>query len=93
MPDIKGWEDSRESAQRLLPSMYNKDKKGAWSICVNVELCEAYDSDNYDCDVSDNESSSYDNEMSEEQDDSDDSKEGFSDVSESDDKYSTCSEE
>ena len=26
MPDVKGLEDSRESAQRLLPSLYNKDK-------------------------------------------------------------------
>ena len=28
MTDIKGWEDSCESAQQLLPSLYNKDKEG-----------------------------------------------------------------
>ena len=61
MPDVEGWEESRESAQRLLPSLYNKDKKGAWRMDVNVELCEAYDSDNDDCDGSDDESSSDDN--------------------------------
>ena len=54
MPDVKGWEDRRESAQRLLPSLYNKDKEGAWRMDVNVELCEADDSDNDDCDGSDN---------------------------------------
>ena len=26
LPDVKGWEYRRESAQRLLPSLYNKDK-------------------------------------------------------------------
>ena len=74
MPDVKGWEDSRESTQRLLPSLYNKDNEGAWRMDVNVELCEAYDSDNDDCDGSDNESSSDDNDMSEEDNDSDDRK-------------------
>ena len=52
MPEVKCWEDSRESAQRLLPSLYNKDKQGAWRMDVNVELCESYESDNYDCDGS-----------------------------------------
>ena len=28
MPDVKGWEDSRESDQRLFPSLYKKDKEG-----------------------------------------------------------------
>ena len=74
MPDVKGWEDIRESAQRLMPSLYNKYKEGAWRMNVNVELCEAYDSDNDDCDGSEDESSSDDNEMIEEEGDSDDSK-------------------
>ena len=60
---------------------------------VNVELCEAYDSDNDECDGSDDESSSDDNVMSEEEDDSDDIEEGFSDVSESDNGNSTNSDE
>ena len=68
-----------------MQSLYNKDKEGAWRIDINVELCEAYDSDNDDCDGSDDESSSDDNEMSEEEDNSDDSKEVLSDVSESND--------
>ena len=53
MPDVEGWEDIHESAQRLFPSLYNKDKEGAWRMDVNVELCEAYESDNDDCDGSD----------------------------------------
>ena len=61
MPDVKGWEDSRESAQQLLPSLYNKDKEGTWRMDVNVELCEAYDSENDDYDGSDNESISGNN--------------------------------
>ena len=92
MPDVKGWEDSCESAQRLLPSMYNKDKEGAWRMYVNVELCEAYDSDNDDCDGYENESSSDDNEISEEEDDGDDCEEGLSDVSDSDDGNSRSSD-
>ena len=60
---------------------------------VNVILCEAYDSDNDDCDGSENESSSDDNDMSEEEDDSDNIKEGLSDVSESDDENSRNSDE
>ena len=52
MPDVNGWEDSRESAQQKLPSLYNKDKEGACRMDVNVKLCEAYDSDNYDFDGS-----------------------------------------
>ena len=75
MSDVKAWEDSRESAQRLLPSLYKKDKEGAWRMDVNVELCEAYDSVNYDCDGSDDESDSDDDDMSEEGDDSDDREE------------------
>ena len=93
MPDVKGWEDSRESAQRLLPILYNKDKQGAWRMDVNVELCEAYDSDNDDCDGYDDESSSDDNVMSGEKDNSDDSEEVLSDVSESDDGNSRSSDE
>ena len=93
MTDVKGWEDSRESAQQILPSMYNKDKEGAWRMDVNVELCEAYDSDKDNCDGSDNESNSDDNVMSEEEDNSDDIKEGLSDVSEGDDGNSISSEE
>ena len=93
MPDVKGWEDSRESAQRLLPSLYNKDKEGAWRMDVNVELCEDYDSENDDCDGSDDERSSAENDMSDEEDDSDDSEEGLSDVSESDDGNSISSDE
>ena len=71
IPDGKGQEDSRESDQLILPSLYKKDKKGVWSMDVNVELCEAHDSDNDDCDGSDDESSSDENQISEEQDDSD----------------------
>ena len=92
MSDIKGWEDSRESAQRLLTRMYNKDKEGVWRMDVNVELCEAYDSDNDDCDGSDDEIISDENDMSEEEGDSDDSEEGLSDVSESDDSNSRSSD-
>ena len=91
MPYIKGREDSRESSQQLSPSLYNKDKEGAWRMDVNVELCEAYYSDNDDYDGYDNESSSDDNEMSEEEDNSDDSKEVLSDVSESNDGNSRSS--
>ena len=43
MSDVKGWQESRNSAQQLLPSLYNKDKEGAGRMDVNVELCEAYD--------------------------------------------------
>ena len=93
MPDVKGWEDSRESSQQLLPSLYIKDKEGAWRMDVNVELCEAYDSDNDDCDVYDDESSSVDNVMSEEEDYSDNSKEVLSDGSESDDGNSRSSDD
>ena len=73
--------------------MYNKDKEGAWRMDVNVELCEAYDSDDDNCDGSDEKSSSDDNVMSEEEDDSDDSEEGLSDVSESDAVNSRSSDE
>ena len=93
MSDVKGWEDIRESAQQLLPSLYNKDKKGAWRMDVNVELCEAYDLDNDDCDGSDDENNSDDNVMSEEEDNSDDIEEGLSDVSNSDDGNSISSGE
>ena len=93
MPDVEVWEDIHESAQRLLPSLYNKYKGGAWRMEVNVELGEAYDSDNDDCYGSDDESSSDKNEMSEEEDDSDNIKEGLSDVSESDDENSRNSDE
>ena len=54
MPDVKCWEEIRESAKRLLPSLYNKDKEGEWRMDVNVELCEDYVSDNDDCDGYDN---------------------------------------
>ena len=88
MTDVKGWEDICDNAQQLLPSLYNKDKEGAWRMDVNVELCDLYDSDNDDCDGYDDESISDDNEMSEEEDNSDDSKEVLSDFSKSDsDKY------
>ena len=60
---------------------------------VDVELSEAYDSDNDYCDGSDDESSSDDNDMSEEEDDSDDIEEGLSDVSESDDGNYRSSDE
>ena len=73
MPDVKGWEESREIAQRLLPSLYNNYKEGAWRMDVNVELCESYDSDTGDCDGYEDKSSSDDNEISKEEDDSDDS--------------------
>ena len=36
MPDVKVWEDSRESAQQLLLSLHNKYKEGAWRVYVNV---------------------------------------------------------
>ena len=75
MTDVKGWQDSCKSAQRLLPSMYNKDKEGSWRMDVHVELFEVYDSDNDDCDGSDDKSSSDENVMSEGEDDSDDSEE------------------
>ena len=42
IPDLEGWEDSRESVQQLLPSMYNKDNERVWRMVVNVEVCEAY---------------------------------------------------
>ena len=58
---------------------------------VNAELCESYESDNDDCDGSDNYSSSDENMMIEEQDNSDNSEEGLSDVSESDNGNFTCS--
>ena len=93
MPVVKGWEDSRESAQQLLPSLYNKEKEGAWRMDVNVEICEAYDSDKDDCDGSDDKSNSDDNVMSEEEDDIDDSEEGLSGVSDSDDGNSISSDE
>ena len=93
MPDVKGWEYSRENSQQLLSSLYNKNKEGAWRMDVNVELFEDYDSDSYYCDIYYDESSSEDNQMSEEEDDSDDTEEGLSDVSESDDGNSTCSDE
>ena len=60
---------------------------------VNVELCEAYYSDNDDCDGYDDESSSYDNDISEQEEDSDNIEEVLSDVSESDDGNSTYSDE
>ena len=60
---------------------------------VNVELCEAYDSYNDDCNGSDDESSSDDNVISEEEDDCDYSEEGLSHVSESDDGNSRSSDE
>ena len=65
MTNVEGWEDRRESAQQLFPSLYNKEKEGAQRMDVDVELCEAYDSDNNGCDGSNNESSSDENEMSE----------------------------
>ena len=34
MTYVKGWEDSRESAQRILPSQYNKEKEGAWGMDI-----------------------------------------------------------
>ena len=61
MPDVEGWEDSCESAQRLLPIMYSKYKEGVWRMDVNFDLCEACDSENYYCDGYDGESSSDDN--------------------------------
>ena len=60
---------------------------------VNVELCEAQDSDNDDCEGSDDESSSDKNEKSEEEDDSDNTEDGLSNVSKSDDGDSTCNDE
>ena len=77
MHDVKGWEYSREIDQRLLPSLYNKDKELAWRMDVNVELCEAYDSDNDEFDGSEDESNIDDNVMSVEEDDSDNSEEGL----------------
>ena len=93
MPDVKVREDSHESAQKLLPSMYNQDKDRTWKMDVDVELCEAYESDNYDCDGSDDDSSSDYNEMSEEEDDIDDIEEVLSDVNEIDDGNSRISDE
>ena len=58
-----------------------------------VSKCEAYDWDKYDCDGYEDESSSDENEMSEEEDDIDNSKEGLSDVSESDDGNYRSSDE
>ena len=86
-------EDIPESAQQLLPSLYNKDKEGEWKMDVNAEPFEAYDSDNDGFDGSDNKSSSDYNVMSEEEDDSDNSDEVLSDVSESDDGNSRSSYE
>ena len=59
---------------------------------VNVELCDAYESDNNDCDGYDNESNSDDNMMSEEQEYSENSEEGLSEVSESGDGNSISSD-
>ena len=59
---------------------------------VNVEICQAYESENYDCDGSDDESNSDDNVIIEEEDYSDDSEEGLSDVSEIDDSNSIISD-
>ena len=60
---------------------------------VNFELCEAYYSDNDDCNGSEDEISIDENVMSEEEDNSDHSKEGLSGVSESDDGNSRSSDE
>ena len=58
MPDVEGWEDNHDSAQRLFPSLYNMYKEGVCRMDVNVKLCETYDSDNDNCDGSDDESRS-----------------------------------
>ena len=93
MPDVKCWEDSRESAQQILPSLYKKYKEGAWRMDFNVELCDACDSDNYDCDGSGDESSIDYNVMREEEKNSEDIEEVLSDVSESDDGNFRSSDE
>ena len=60
---------------------------------VNVELCEAYDSGNDDCDGYADESNSDENVMSKEEYASDNSEEVLSDVSESDDGNFRSSDE
>ena len=76
-----------------MPSLYNKDKEVSWRMYVNIELCKAYESDNDECDGSEDDSSSADNEMSEEEDDRDDIEDWLSDVSESEDGNSRSSDD
>ena len=40
MPDVAGFEDSQVSNQRLLPSLWNKDKDGGWRMDVEIDLIE-----------------------------------------------------
>ena len=51
MPDVTGWENKCESVQVLKRHLWNKDKEGAWRMDIDVEPCEAYESDSdSDCD-------------------------------------------
>ena len=86
MPDVKGWERKSTAKQRLLPSLWNKDKEGSWRMDVRLEECEPYDTSDYGTDSSDNEISSEDDNESENE---------LSDgeISDIDDEYSTCSDE
>jgi hypothetical protein len=40
MPDVSGYEHSQISIQRLLPSLWNKDKEGGWRMDVEIDLFE-----------------------------------------------------
>ena len=50
MPDVTGWENKCDSVQALKRHLWNKDKEGAWRMDIDVEPCEAYESDS-DSDV------------------------------------------
>ena len=60
MPDVTGWENKCDGVQVLKRHLWNKDKEGAWRMDIDVEPCEAYESDS----DSDNESSSDDDNSS-----------------------------
>ena len=38
MPDVKGNEDYTVEIQKLLPTLWNKDKKGAWRMDVDTDI-------------------------------------------------------
>ncbi len=62
MPDVTGWENKCDGVQILKHHLWNKDKEGAWRMDIDVEPCEAYESDS----DSDNDSSSDDDNSSDE---------------------------
>ena len=38
--DVAGYKDSQVIIQRLLPSLWNKDKEGGWRMNVEIDLFE-----------------------------------------------------